>query len=288
MYRAVDGGWCCVINDSRTPGVPYGDAFAAQSLYCLTAPVETDATSSPRTRLRIFTGVKFSKNPFVKAMIRSSTLKGLSEYVADVTTCLWAEIRRLNPEAEEERVEPEVKDEEEEGEVMAKGGQRLLRFRQHMRWIYKKTIQLYNSLPRSALYALLLDIVLIFLLVILWKRSAGDQLRFRGGPLSTESLTALEAGGSTAGMPNRPLFSMPKHQTYYDQIEARRLEYHKARSQLHRTYETLVQRENRLRHAQYTIWLADQLSACYANPAASIDTCEQLDRKYLAELRRIL
>ncbi|TPX44985.1 hypothetical protein SeLEV6574_g04160 [Synchytrium endobioticum] len=67
---------------SKTPDVPYADAFAPMSRYCITW------VSSTSARLVIHIGVKFMKNPMVKSLIKAAAMKGLQESSVSLITML--------------------------------------------------------------------------------------------------------------------------------------------------------------------------------------------------------
>ena len=83
----------CYVVDcySKTPSLPYGDAFQTSSRFCITF------VSKSSCRILITIGVRFFKNPMVKGttscermkcdiligIIRSSAIKGLSDYFKD-------------------------------------------------------------------------------------------------------------------------------------------------------------------------------------------------------------
>lgn len=58
---------------SISPEVPYGDGFSVITRYCIGAATATTCS------LLVSIGVIFTKNPFVKSIIKASAMKGLSD-----------------------------------------------------------------------------------------------------------------------------------------------------------------------------------------------------------------
>ncbi|KNC99013.1 uncharacterized protein SPPG_05963 [Spizellomyces punctatus DAOM BR117] len=75
---------------SSTPALPYADAFAPVTRYCITWVTKHSC------RLVMTCGVKFFKSPMVKGMIRSAGMKGLAEGAADTVALLKQEIDEYN------------------------------------------------------------------------------------------------------------------------------------------------------------------------------------------------
>lgn len=93
----------CVEN--RTPGVMYGDCFYAKVMYCITAAPSAYSNGQRRefTRLKTCTGLVWSRNPFVKGIIRSSTIVTLREYMSDTLQALHYSLK-----AHEKKTSPAI------------------------------------------------------------------------------------------------------------------------------------------------------------------------------------
>lgn len=258
-----------------------------QCLVCLTSiPTVTDEQGreaetrgeADRTRLRIFTGVKFLKNPFVKSMIRSNTLKGLADYVSDLTTCLWDELRRLNPEAAEERVEPSAEEQEEDDRPKTRAaleGNHAFwsMFIDWLRQVFGN-INSIRSKHHVGLVSLLLSITGIFMMfmsiIIYWRVfSMNESLRT---PFFLGELPSL--GGDSS-----PFFN-PHHQEIYEQLEQQRENQRRAHQRLQAAGEGLEVAQLRLARLQHAIWVADRLSKCYASARIPTRDCSRLEKQW--------
>lgn len=275
-------GWVSVLQEAKTPAVIYGDAFMTQCLFCLTsiptATGEQSREAEDRTRLRIFTGVKFLKNPFVKSMIRSNTLKGLADYVSDVTTCLWSELRRLNPEATEERVEPSVEDKEDDERPRTRtalGGNSTF-CRTFLDWSRQVFGNVTSMLSKhqvgltSVLLSLTGILMMLTSVIIYWRVfSTSDSL---GTPFFLKELPNLGEGPSP--------FFISRHQELYEHAERQRENQQKAYQRLQVAGEGLKAAQLRLARLQHAIWVADRLSECYASARIPTRDCSRLEGQW--------
>ncbi|KAI8840248.1 hypothetical protein BC829DRAFT_420817 [Chytridium lagenaria] len=75
---------------SQTPDVPYGEDFSPIQRFCITW------INKNTCRLKAFVGVRFFKNPLMKGLIKSESLKGLAQGVSDLTAALKTEISIIN------------------------------------------------------------------------------------------------------------------------------------------------------------------------------------------------
>lgn len=75
-----------MILNAQTPNITYGDAFACQTKYCITWVTKDSC------RLVISTGVKFFKSPMVKSIIKSQSMKSLSDGAMDLMAIIRTEV----------------------------------------------------------------------------------------------------------------------------------------------------------------------------------------------------
>lgn len=84
---------CYVVDcQTSTPNIPYADSFYTKTRYCITR------AGSDQTRISISLGIVWLKSPFVKSIIKSTTLKTFADFCVDYMTCLRAEIaKKITP-----------------------------------------------------------------------------------------------------------------------------------------------------------------------------------------------
>ncbi|TPX31882.1 hypothetical protein SmJEL517_g04903 [Synchytrium microbalum] len=78
---------------TKTPELPYADAFTPHMRYCITW------VSATSCRLVITYGVKFHKSPMVKSLIKSAAMKGLSDTALAVLTAVRETTASGTPQA---------------------------------------------------------------------------------------------------------------------------------------------------------------------------------------------
>jgi hypothetical protein len=79
---------------SRTPLIPYGDAFESCTKFCITSNASQNQ-SMPSCKILITIGVVFSKSVMVKSIIKSAALKGLTDYHQDLVALLRKKVQAL-------------------------------------------------------------------------------------------------------------------------------------------------------------------------------------------------
>lgn len=74
---------------TKAAAVPYSDAFTPYIRYCITH------IDKRKSKLKCHIGVKFWKNPMVKAIIRKAAMNGIAETSHDVVTLLREDVRKI-------------------------------------------------------------------------------------------------------------------------------------------------------------------------------------------------
>lgn len=95
QYILRQDAYNCYVVDSftRTPDLPYGDAFQSQQRFVITF------VSPTSSRLLISIGVKWFKNPMIKSIIKSATIKGLQDALGDFMFVFHEELPKIAPQA---------------------------------------------------------------------------------------------------------------------------------------------------------------------------------------------
>ncbi|KAL1915092.1 uncharacterized protein VTP21DRAFT_7573 [Calcarisporiella thermophila] len=80
-----------VFTSAKTAQLPYADSFLPMIKYCITF------STSKSCKLSFYVGIKWYKNPMVKAMIQRLTMKGLGETVVAVMGVVEESVRQNRP-----------------------------------------------------------------------------------------------------------------------------------------------------------------------------------------------
>lgn len=287
MLLRRDPGKCYVVKQTAsTPGVPYGETFTMISKYCMTLH------SPGHSRLRTFVGLNWIKSPLVKSMIRSSTLKGLSEYMGMYRKILRAEIRRQHPEAPEEVEDAaETKAALEAKEILERSW-----------WSdYTELIrELLNDIKdrwRHNLEEARISVpsFLLFLAnLLLFALSSWLYLSSRKG----RSSHVAHGGGEWEYQPPADIFSptllkqtsirwtSEAHGKLYGELSSAHSDFIILRKDLRAILGTINGAECRIFHAQYMTWLADQLTECHSDLTKDPVGCADLDDAWNNALRQ--
>ncbi|KAJ3181603.1 SNF1-interacting protein [Gaertneriomyces sp. JEL0708] len=101
LIKKVDFLCYVVESTSKTPDVPYGDAFSPVTRYCITwAGVGS-------CRVSMYVGLKWWKSVMVKGLIRGAAMKGLADTCADIISALQQEANEFNAKNGMHIVSPE-------------------------------------------------------------------------------------------------------------------------------------------------------------------------------------
>lgn len=293
-----DPGQCYVIRKvASTPAVTYGDAFSPVSLFCLTHQ------STGHSRLRVHVGVIWHKSPLVKSMIRSTTLKAMTEIMTTYRQVLWAEIRKTNPGATEKGQSSETNpDSASSGAIISTTtttndtiGSSTFWWSEYwelLRDLYldltsrwKANLDICNVSWASLCFFLgsLLTLTISILLVTLYRPFlsplSNDHSNF-SIPLDYHPPQSLPLG--TMQGP----WNLPINKNLFHTLAKSHNHFRLLRQDLRIILNNLDSAECRIFHAQYVTWLADRLSACYADLQKSINLCKDLDTAWSTAIDR--
>lgn len=284
--------------ETRIPGIIYGDSFVTIMQYCLTHHAEN------KTRLKSHIGILWIKSPMVKSLIRSTTIKSLSEYMRDYLACVCQEIRKLRPEL----ALPSMDSSEEEGELGPEVG-----LDAHDRASPSKT----RSLKHTAVTGL--ETVLGWLggggggrrsKGSNWILSAGGLVMGvlfvglvwgwvarKGAGEKYVSLQYLEREFKTYKHPDSLIdykvnavaasgtWSSAEHKGIFHKLTTAHSQYSKVRKDLHLLLSTLNSAECLVFQAQYVTWLADRLGSCYADLSHPTSACLDFENAWSLALK---
>ncbi|PJF19825.1 hypothetical protein PSACC_00439 [Paramicrosporidium saccamoebae] len=275
-----DPGKCYVVKQTATtPGVPYGDSFVMVSRYCMTHH------SDGHARLRTFVGLNWVKSPLVKSMIRSSTLKGLAEYMTVYRKALWAEIRKANPEAPEEVEDVALNRTEEkkpEPTWWREHLELLCEFQRDVRerWRYNLD-KAHISVPAFLLFIA----TMFFFLISVW-------LQFRSwrGIATQVPVTSLWEYEP----PQKSLLVNLKesdwtsraHFQLFQELSTSHTNFRILRQDLQAVLDNINNAECRIFLAQSITWLADRLTTCYADLSKNSKDCSDYELAWNEALKQ--
>ncbi|KAI8053147.1 uncharacterized protein B0P05DRAFT_561784 [Gilbertella persicaria] len=92
-----------VVVKTKTPHLPYADAFLPTIKYCITFVSPTES------RLVCSIGVQWLKNIFVKGMVNRAAIKGMQETIAGILPLVKAEVSKETKQQQKEEDKPKPK-----------------------------------------------------------------------------------------------------------------------------------------------------------------------------------
>lgn len=273
LFQKDPGNAYVVIEEARTPNVPYGDTFVTESQFCMTR-VGLDGKN---TRLRTHSGIRWLKSTLVKPIIKSTIAKSKAEYMRMYAKSVREHISRTGriskdefPPLRDKLASLKIESPNEDTTPCAVTVEK------------KRDEKDFSFEIKHSIAVVTFLILMIFLgyrsLLIpnhLSKPSELEKLNFL--PEYIESMKK-----SSPFTFNRILQGTDK--LLLNRLENTQATYKLMRVQLDTLIAFLIKAECRLQVAQYACWLADQLAACYANLTLSRDVCA----KYETEWRRAL